>query len=303
MQTFANKTDLKQGFKLRSPRLCCLLVCCLWGWAVQGLAASVADALTAYSNQQFVRCYRMAMEVADESEDDASVKAKSLVLAAMASLELGKEHKAARLYQTALSVDSEVHLPKLVKSKRIAGFFEDVKSGRPVSKISHPMIVSVVSKSAFDASDPETYLPFGVNQYLQGKTLSAMAFGGMQAFSLYYAYHQHTMAQDTDKAFKEKTPKVIASGDYESPEFKDFRKKSQESAAHFREQRNLALLSSALVYGASVIEIVLNPPTRLKVVERDRPSGRSADRRQSRLELGTSEGGGLFVGFKVPLDR
>ncbi len=292
---FATLPHWKQSFFSLLPLFSWLPVL-LWSFGAQALTYS--EALSAYSDQKFSKCYRIAMELADHYDGESRKQSKSLVLAAVAALELGKEQRAIKLYRIALDIDPAVDMPKIVKSRRVINFFEDVRSGKINQKTGKGTIVEVVSKSAFDETDYETYLPLGGNQFLQGKTLSGLAFGGLQAFALYYSYRQYTMAEKTEKTLRKKTVEVIGSGDYETTAFKKFRSNSQKSSARFRTESEVALTTAFVVYFASIVEILSNPPTRLKVVDTDfKLPARSID---SHITFGPTLTGGWFIALNVP---
>jgi hypothetical protein len=167
------------------------------------LANTYGEALSSYSDQKFAKCYRIAMEIADRYEGEDSIRqSKSLVLAAVSALELNKEQRAIRLYKAALERNPTVELPKVVKSKRVKTFFSGVKSGKITQNQGKGSIVEVISKSAFDHTDPETYYPFGINQFLQEKNISGLAFGSLQAFALYYSYKQYDAAKKTEEVLQ-----------------------------------------------------------------------------------------------------
>ncbi|HET9235864.1 MAG TPA: hypothetical protein VFO10_01355 [Oligoflexus sp.] len=266
------------------------------------LAATYSEALAAYSDQKFAKCYRIAMDLADRhaGENDKR-EAKSLILAAASALELNKEQKAIKLYHLARESDSRVDLPKVVKSKRVISFFEDVRHGKTSHAKGKGTIVEVVSKSAFDHTDVETYYPLGINQFQQGKTLSGLAFGGLQVFGLYYAYQQSDKARRTDRALMAKTAQVIQTGDYETSAFRDFRDASKKASARFRTESNLALATTLLAYGASIVEILSNPPTRLKVVDNVGSSAMSPRQLFSHISLGARADGQMLLGLNLTL--
>jgi hypothetical protein len=242
----------------------CFFMSSLWLWSTEARAYTYKEALLAYEDQRYSTAYRMAMDVADSQEGKR--KAKSLVIAALSALELNKEDKAKKLYRAALTLDSELEMPEVVRSKRVVKFFDDVKSGKPDQKLKG-QIVEVVSKNVSDASDFETYLPFGFNQMIEGKAVTAVALGGAQIAAIYYGITQTQNAEAIDQKLQKKTQDVILSGDYETSQFKDFRTKSQKAAANARQTSIMAYGSAVLAYTASVLEIILNPPMELKVVD------------------------------------
>lgn len=285
---FIHRSAVKKSIKLPLVIACYLLL-----WPAIALASNYKEALEAYSDQKFAKAYRMAMELAESNEGNR--RARSLVLAAVSALELNKEEKASKLYRAALAIEAEIELPDIVKSKRVIKFFADVKAGKSEQKPLKGQIVEVVSKTASDATDIETYLPFGINQMAQGKPVTAIILGGAQIASIYYAFDLTRNATRVEQKLQQKTAEVIESGDYETTEFRDFRTRSEKSIKISRQTANIALGVAFASYTASVLEIILNPPIELKVVDGS-PKPPTISWR-----LGMSGDGDWFMGFAKSL--
>jgi hypothetical protein len=232
-------------------------------------AATYKDALEDYSDQKYSKSYKKAMNLAREKR--GSRRAKALVLAAAAVLELDKEKKARVLFKKALDADPDLELPEVVRSRRAQRFFDDVREGR-----SPPRSTSVTKTetvpSAFDRF--ETYLPFGLNQLVQEKYFLGLALGGAQAVGLFYAYTKDLEANKAETDLEAVRLRAIQTGDDINPVFVDFVKKSQAFSKRSRQTSQLSLALAATAYGASVLEAGLRPPARSRFAVTDPSSVR-----------------------------
>ncbi|WP_218109990.1 hypothetical protein [Oligoflexus tunisiensis] len=227
-------------------------------------AATYKQALEDYSDQKYSKSYKKAMDLAREKR--GSRRAKALVLAAAAVLELDREKKARVLFKKALDEDPDLELPEVVRSRRAQRFFDDVRDGR------NPTRSSTVTKTenvpnAFDRF--ETYLPFGLNQLVQEKYFLGLALGGAQAFGLFYAYTKDQEANKAEADLEAVRIRAIQSGDDINPVFTDFVSKSQAFAKRSRQTSQLSLALAAAAYGASVLEAGLRPPARSRFAATD----------------------------------
>ncbi len=211
-------------------------------------AQSYRKALEAYSEQDFARSYRKALAIA--REETGIRRAKALMLAAAAALEMDKEDRARTLFQKALTEDSELDLPGAVKSRRAIRFFDRVRLDQGE--------VSSAPEPAFDQL--QTYLPFGFNQFFQDKYVLGLLFGSVQAYAIYHAYGKLEAADNSDSQIREATRTAFQTGNDINPVFIKFKDESRSFSQSAREEAQLAILLGALAYSGSVLEAGWYPP-------------------------------------------
>ncbi|HET9240779.1 MAG TPA: hypothetical protein VFO10_26175 [Oligoflexus sp.] len=216
-------------------------------------AASYQDALDDYSEQKFSRSYKKAMSLAREKR--GTRRGKALMLAAAAVLEMDREQKARALFKRALDEDPDLDLPDVVRSRRAQRFFADVREGRG-SRI-------VVARAAFDR--PETYLPFGLNQLLQGKIFLGLTLGSAQGLGLYFAYSKNQDAKKAEQETASLRRRAIQTGDDINPVFLELVAGNQAFIRRSKQVAQLSLGVTALAYGTSVLEAGYRAPSRSSV--------------------------------------
>ncbi|HYX36442.1 MAG TPA: hypothetical protein VE954_25325 [Oligoflexus sp.] len=265
-----------------------LILLMLAGWVLLGpatgraLAASYQQALDAYDHQDYSRSYKKAMSLAREKK--GTRRAKALILAAAAVLELDRERKAKVLFKKALDEDPDLGLPDVVRSRRAQRFFADVRDGRDTRAVA-----TKVEKTPLAFDRLETYLPFGVNQLVQEKYVLGLTLGGIQALGVYFAYAKSVEADETDQTIQAVRQKAFQSGDDINPVFLDFVDENQAFAKKSRQLAQLSLALAAAAYGGSVLEAGFRPPSSTRVTDLLQPRytllAMQQDRTQFRLEI------------------
>jgi hypothetical protein len=182
-------------------------------------------------------------------------RGKALMLAAAAVLELDREVKARALFKKALDEDPDLELPDVVRSRRAQRFFAEVRDGRG-SRAS--ITRSERSTSGFDRL--ETYLPFGLNQLVQGKIFLGLTLGGAQAFSVYFAYTKSEQANQTEQETTAIRQRAIQTGDDINPVFLELEAENKAFVKRSRQISQLSLGLAALAYGTSVLEAGYRAP-------------------------------------------
>ncbi len=216
-------------------------------------AASYQQALDAYSDQKYSRSYKKAMSLAREKR--GTKRGKALMIAAAAVLELDREQKAKVLFRKALDEDPDLELPDVVRSRRAQRFFADVRDGRDSRSA---MVQTERTTTGFDRL--ETYLPFGLNQLVQGKIFLGLSLGGAQAFGAYFAYAKANEATQTEQQVAQVRQKAIQTGDDINPVFLDFVSESKALAKRSRQISQLSLALAVAAYGGSVLEAGFRAP-------------------------------------------
>jgi hypothetical protein len=216
-------------------------------------AASYQDALEDYSEQKYSRSYKKAMGLAREKR--GTRRGKALMLAAAAVLEMDREQKARALFKKALDEDPDLDLPDVVRSRRAQRFFADVREGRGSPRR--------LTRTAFDQA--ETYLPFGINQLLQGKIFLGLTLGSAQGLGLYFAYSKNQDAKKVEQETASLRRRAIQTGDDINPVFLELVSSNQAFIKRSRQVAQLSLGVTALAYSTSVLEAGYRAPLRSSV--------------------------------------
>jgi hypothetical protein len=246
-------------------------------------AASYQQAMEDYSDQNYSRSYKKAMSLAREKR--GTRRGKALILAAAAVLELDRERKAKVLFRKALDEDPDLELPEVVRSRRAQRFFADVRDGRDGRGARTALTRSERTTTAFDRL--ETYLPFGLNQLVQGKILLGLSFGGAQAFGAYFAYTKNQEANQTEQEIATVRQRAIQTGDDINPVFLNLVAESKAFAKRSRQISQISLALAAASYGASVLEAGFRAPQHSAFAVQDPSSYQlfTMDHHQTRLHV------------------
>ncbi len=219
-------------------------------------AASYQQALDAYTDQKYSRSYKKAMSLAREKR--GTKRGKALMIAAAAVLEMDREQKAKVLFKKALDEDPDLELPEVVRSRRAQRFFADVRDGRDGRDARATLIQTEKTTNGFDRL--ETYLPFGLNQLVQGKVFLGLSLGGAQALGAYFAYAKANEAIQTEQQVAQVRQKAIQTGDDINPVFLDFVSESNALAKRSRQTSQLSLALAVTAYVGSVLEAGFRAP-------------------------------------------
>jgi hypothetical protein len=194
-------------------------------------------------------------------EKHGTRRGKALMLAAAAVLEMDREQKARALFKKALAEDPDLDLPDVVRSRRAQRFFADVRDGRETPRA--VMTRTRRMETAFDR--PETYLPLGLNQLLQGKTFLGLTLGSAQGLGLYLAYSKTQEAKKAELDTASLRRRAIQTGDDINPVFLELEAGNQAFIKRSRQVAQLSLGVTALAYGTSVLEAGYRAPLRSNV--------------------------------------
>jgi hypothetical protein len=116
---------------------------------------------------------------------------------------------------------------------------------------------------AFDR--PETYLPFGLNQLVQGKIFLGLTLGSAQGLGLYFAYSKNQDAKKVEQETASLRRRAIQTEDDINPVFLELEAANQTFIKRSRQVAQLSLGVTALAYGTSVLEAGYRAPLRSSV--------------------------------------
>jgi hypothetical protein len=226
--------------------LCSLIVlpCSSPLWASP--QADYKRSLKDFEDEQFKSAYRKALSSAKKSKGSAQTKAYAV--AGAAALELGREKTAKKIFKKILSRDPNFDPPEGIETSKVKRLVKSIKADR----------------SENDADENYlAYAPFGVNQYLQGKTFYALALGGAQASFLFLGYQQYQEANKADADAVNTYEQAVKSGDDVNPAFLAFLDRNEAFVRRARRDSQLYFLLAATAYGVSVYEAMSNPRRRV----------------------------------------
>lgn len=242
-----------------------LLLCFFAFWLASSplLAAPLDKAKAAFSAGDYKKAVKLAGKAAKKSKSKED-KAEALVLQGAAAYKIGK--KGGGKFKKALKLNPNVTLPAGAESdKKIAKAFAKAqkKAGTAVSSGSRSTSSDTITKSASRAdtspSNIKNYLPFGINSFMQGKTLTAVALGGMQVGGLFLWLNRMDAAAAADKDAKA----VIADAEQNdatgTPEFLQFLDDNDAFVKKANSEASLALLLVAGGYAISIVDSLFDP--------------------------------------------
>jgi hypothetical protein len=238
----------------------CLLS--LWFFSQKAWAGPYDDGLEAYESGEYSKAYKILGKAVKKAKGSEK-KAEALVLMGAAAAKLGKKDKARSLFSQAKKVNDEVELPDAASDdktvKKLFGKAGGKKSRNDDDDDEERS--SSRDKKGPNFGNVQNYFPFGINQFLQKKTLLAIAFGGAQGLGLflYFERQQAISAANTDAAAafndysgSNKTPE-------QTTELLDFLDGNEAYVIAAQRDAQLSLLLFAGAYAASVYEALYSP--------------------------------------------
>ena len=242
-----------------------LLFCFLALWLSGGTAwsAPLDKAKAAFGKGDYKKAGKLATK-AGKKLKSKSEKAEALVLSGAAAIKQGKSGKAK--FRKALKLDPNVMLPAEAEGDpKISKAFASAqkKAGSKVSSGGDPTSTDTITKTAGAADrsggNLKNYLPFGINNFMQGKTLTAVGLGGAQALGI-FVYMNRTGAV---AAANSDATAVIADAEANNatttPEFLEFLDANDAFIKQSNSEATLALMLLTAGYAFSVVDALFDP--------------------------------------------
>lgn len=242
-----------------------LLLCFLAFWLTTSplLAGPLDKAKQAFTAGDYKKAGKLAGK-ASKKLKSKSDKAEALVIAGASAMKLGKSGKSK--FKKALKLDPNVTLPSEAEGdKKIAKAFASAqkKAGSKVSdggsRKSSDRLTKSASRADKSPGNLKNYLPFGLNSYMQGKTLTAVALGGAQLGGLFLFMNRKDAAAAADKDAKAVIADAEANGATDSEEFLQFLDDNDAFVKKANSEATLALMIMAGGYALSVVDALFDP--------------------------------------------
>lgn len=244
-----------------------LLLCLLSFWLTSSplLAGPLDKAKEAFTAGDFKKAASLAGKAAKKLKSP-SEKAEAYALAGAASVKMGKAGKGKAKFVKALKADPNVTVPaeaaadkKVQKAfaaaqKKVGTKVSDGGSGKGSDKLT-----KTASKVDHSAGNLKNFIPFGLNSYLQGKTLTAVAFGGVQAGGLLLYLNRKQAAADADKDAKAVIADAEANNATGSAEFLKFLDDNDAFVKKAQSESNMALFLMMAGYSLSIVDALFDP--------------------------------------------
>ncbi|RYZ78771.1 MAG: hypothetical protein EOP04_29055 [Proteobacteria bacterium] len=248
----------------------------VWLCASPVFAGPLDKAKEAFSSGDYKKAGKLASK-ASKKLKSKSEKAEALVIAGASAMKQGKSGKSK--FKKALKLDPNVTLPSEAESdKKIAKAFASAqkKAGTNVSTgssgASSDKLVKSASRGDKSFGNIKNYIPFGINNILQGKTITGVVTGGLQAGGLLLFLNRKQAVTDADKDAKS----VIASAEEKNEtENADFKKFLNENDAFVKKANTEATLAVVMVlggYAISLVDAFFDPLGTGKVAVNDHPT-------------------------------
>ncbi len=248
--------------KIFSRLILCLL--CLWLTSSRLLAGPLDKAKEAYTAGDYKTAAKLATKAAKKLK--GGDKAQAYALSGAALIKSGKAKKGKSKFKKAFKADPAVELPseaagdeKVEKAfaaaqKKSGSSISDGGSGKGSDRLTKTGM-----KGNKSPSNLKNYLPFGLNSYLQGKTLSAVVFGGAQAGGLLLFLNRKQASAAADKDATAVIADAEANDGLQSEEFLQFLDDNDAFVKKANSEATIALLLAAGGYGLSVIDSLFDP--------------------------------------------
>jgi len=244
-----------------------LLLCLLSFWLTWSplLAGPLDKAKEAFTAGDFKKAIKLAGKAAKKGESPSD-KAEAYALVGAASVKAGKAGKGKAKFIKALKLDPNVTIPseaegdaKVEKAfaaaqKKVGTSVSADGSGKGSDKLT-----KTAGKSNRSPGNLKNYIPFGLNNYMQGKTLTAVALGGAQAGGLLLYLNRKQAAADANKDATAVIADAEANNATETEEFLKFIDDNSAFVKKADSEANLALLITMAGYGFSVIDALFDP--------------------------------------------
>lgn len=259
------------------------MLCLLSFWLASSplIAGPLDKAKEAFSAGDFKKAGSLAAK-AGKKLKSKSDKAEALAIAGAAAVKMGKAGKGKAKFVKALKLDPDVMLPseasgdrKVEKAFAAAQKKVGTKVSDGGSSRSSDKLTKRANKADRSPSNLKNYLPFGLNSYMQGKTLTAVFLGAAQAGGILLFLNRKQAAADADKDAKAVIADAEANGATESEEFLQFLDDNDAFVKKANSEASLSLLLTAASYSLSVIDSLFDPFGTGKTASLDAPSPQS----------------------------
>ncbi len=249
--------------KMFTRLILCLLSLMLF--QSQLMASPLDEGKSAFSSGDYANAAKLLSKGVKKVKDK-SRKARMYVMIGAATIKAGKAGKGKAKFVKALKLDPNVSLPAEVESdKKVAKAFAAAqkKAGTTVSDGGGSSSDKLTKKSRgnadHSAGNIKNYLPFGLNSYMQGKTVSAVVFGGAQAGGLLLYLNRKQAASDADKDAKSVIADAEANDATDKEEFLQFLSDNDAFVKKANSEATMALGLFVGAYALSVVDAILDP--------------------------------------------
>lgn len=243
-----------------------LFLCFLAFWLTTSplFAGPLDKAKAAFSSGDYKKAGKLAAKVAKKGKDKTQ-KAEAMVLAGAANMKLGKSGKSR--FRKALKLDPNVTLPsEAAGDAKIAKAFASAqkKAGTTVSSGGGGSSTDRITKTASGGADKspsnfKNYLPFGINSFMQGKTLTAVALGGMQVGGLFLFMNRTEAAAAADKDAKAVIADAEENEATEQEQFQQFLSDNDAFVKKANSEATMALMLAMGGYALSIVDSLFDP--------------------------------------------
>lgn len=244
-----------------------IIILCFASFWLTGTAVAASKGKKAFEAGDYGKAYKLLSKEVKKVKGD-SEKAEYYVMIGAAAAKKGKSSAKSK-FKKALKLDPNVALPGSVEDdKKVRKAFAKAQKSVGMSTASSSggggssdSIRSSKSAAAVDKSggNLKNYLPFGVNNFLQGKTVTGAVTGAGQVLGLLLFLNRRQAAADADKDAKEVIADAEATESTEDPDFLQFIDDNEAFVNKARSEANLALGLFFASYGLSVIDALFDP--------------------------------------------
>ncbi|RYZ84317.1 MAG: hypothetical protein EOP04_18240 [Proteobacteria bacterium] len=258
--------------KMIQKMLLCFMA--IWLCASPVFAGPLDKAKEAFSSGDFKKAGKLASK-AGKKLKSKSEKAEALVIAGASAMKQGKSGKSK--FKKALKLDPNVTLPSEAEGdKKIAKAFASAqkKAGTNVSTgsssgASSDKLTKSASRVDKSPGNIKNYIPVGINNFLQGKTITAVATAGLQVGGLFLFLNRKQAAADADKDAKSVIADAETNSETENEKFQKFLSDNDAFVKKANSEATLALAMMAGGYAISVIDALFDPLGTAKVASDD----------------------------------
>jgi hypothetical protein len=248
-------------------------------WASPLLAGPLDKAKEAFSSGDFKKAASLASK-ASKKLKSRSEKAEALVIAGAAAMKQGKSGKSK--FKKALKLDPNVTLPAEAQDdKKIAKAFASVRKKAGInastgsSQAGSDKLKKTASRVDKSPSNLKNYLPLGINNFLQGKTLTAAATATLQVGGLFLYLNRKQAAASANKDATAVIEDATANDATDSPEFLQFLNDNDAFVKKANSEATMALLVMASGYAISVVDALFDPLGTAKLASEDSKDAQS----------------------------
>ncbi|SMF62162.1 tetratricopeptide repeat protein [Pseudobacteriovorax antillogorgiicola] len=197
-------------------------------------------------------------------------KALIYKLLGLTEFKLGKRSKAAAYFKRALKLDPTLTISREEsRDRRAIALFKRTKKqirGRSRGSSSRSFRSARRSRRSMSRQEPAssggimTFLPFGLGQFSQGKTLLGAGLAAGQALGILLFFERNSAADAADAEALQVIDEQEASSSFSDEEFNAYLDANEQFVIAAREEAQTGLFLFLGLYGVGVAEAVLNPP-------------------------------------------